>query len=93
MNSAPATQKAPKISHAPSVLRTSRIVATAAPDSTDDTMPMSGHKPNAAPPAGARPTITSATPVVVTTSAKNVPGPICSPRNSHAHSAVNTGAV
>src|SRR5262249_6733664 len=53
VNSAPAMQKAKKISHAPSVLRTSRMVATAAPDSTDERMPTSCHGPSATAPGGA----------------------------------------
>src|SRR5258706_15594228 len=65
VNITPATQKAAKISHEPSVLRTSRMVATAAPDSTDEATPTSCQRPSPRLPGGALPLMTSATPTVV----------------------------
>ena len=90
---APPTQKLPKISHEPSVLRTSRMVATAAPESTAEATPTSCQVPRPIMPAGVSPSVTSATPTVVTASAPTAPRPSGSSRNSAAHSAVNTGAV
>jgi hypothetical protein len=82
--SAPPKQNAAKISHEPSVLRTWRIVATAAPESSADAMPTSCHGPTTSAPGGAVPSMTRTTPVVVTASAPIVAGLIGSPRNAAA---------
>ena len=79
--SAPETQNAAKISHVPSVLRTSRIVATAAPDSTAAVTPTSCQLPNATIPGGALPAMTMATPTVVMASAPSV-GDRCARRET-----------
>ena len=84
---APAAQNAAKISHDPSVLRTSRMVATAAPDSTADNTPTSSQRSKLSAPAappGEVPTITITTPTVVSASAPSVRAVIASPRNSAA---------
>src|SRR6478672_7817313 len=79
---APPRQKAAKISHEPSVFRTSRIVATAAPDKIADPTPTICQGPNPSDPGGAIPVMTRATPVVVSPSATIVAFLTGSPRKS-----------
>src|SRR5260221_13433975 len=79
--SAPDRQKAAKISQEPSVLRTSRIVATAAPERIADPMPTICHGPRPSEPSGAIPLMTRPTPTVVTATAPSVPDLTVPPTN------------
>ncbi len=85
---APPAQKAAKISHDPSVRRTSRMVATAAPEIVAERQPTSTQRPN---PQEAPEN--NATPQVAANSAPTVARSSLSPRKSAAQMAVKTGAV
>src|SRR5258706_15605827 len=79
--SAPDRQKAAKISQEPSVLRTSRIVATAAPERIADPMPTICHGPRPTEPSGAIPLMTRPTPTVAPANAPTAADLTRSPRN------------
>ena len=90
--SAPPTQNKAKISHAPSVLRTWRITATAAPERMAEMAPTTSQT-LATPVVRDVPSETSTTPQVASARAPTDAASSDSPRNSAAQTAVKTGAV